>query len=207
MSTLRYGTSKENIVSMRVVTCEGRVLRTRRNTRKNATGYELNALYIGAEGTLGVITELTVRTFPRPKRRIGAVVTFADVKSASEVVVEATSKNLCSLLRCELLNDEGVRCTNAVFKTNLKETTTLFLEFISAKGIDDNTPDLDWAQMEQICHAHGSTSTQFAPDAEALDALWDARRGCYLAALKYRGVVDGSMRKGTYRTYQIPPTV
>ena len=108
MSTLKYGTSKENVRSMTVVTPQGRVLRTRRATRKSSTGYELNALYMGAEGTLGVITELVVRTFPRPKKRVGAVVTFADVRSATSAVVEATQRaNLETLLRCELLNDEG----------------------------------------------------------------------------------------------------
>lgn len=195
MSTLKYGTSKENIRSMVVVTPEGRILRTRRNTRKNATGYELNALYLGAEGTLGIITELALKTFPRPKKRIGAVVTFPDVRSASNVVAHATKSTLETLLRCELLNDEGVRCTNAVFGTKLTETVTLFLEFISAKSAEDVTPFEDWEQMKRMCSSHGATSIQFASDGNTLDALWDARRGCYLAALKYRGVMDGSGKK------------
>ena len=196
MSTLKYGTSKENVRSMTVVTPRGDVLQTRRATRKSSTGYELNALYLGAEGTLGIITELIVRTFPRPKRRVGAVVTFADVRSASSAVVEATqSANLETLLRCELLNDEGVECTNAVFKTRLAKRPTLFLEFISAKRSDDPAPLNDWETFSSIAERHGAVSKTFAKDGESLDQLWDARRGCYLAALKYRGVVDGSGRK------------
>ena len=196
MSTLKYGTSKENVRSMTVVTPRGDVLQTRRATRKSSTGYELNALYLGAEGTLGIITELIVRTFPRPKRRVGAVVTFADVRSASSAVVEATqSANLETLLRCELLNDEGVECTNAVFGTRLAKRPTLFLEFISARRADDPAPVRDWETFSSIAETHGAVSKTFAPDGESLDALWDARRGCYLAALRYRGVVDGSGRK------------
>ena len=197
MSTLKYGTSKENVRSMTVVTPQGRVLRTRRATRKSSTGYELNALYMGAEGTLGVITELVVRTFPRPKKRVGAVVTFADVRSATSAVVEATQRaNLETLLRCELLNDEGVACTNAVFQTSLAARPTLFLEFVSARGADDPTPRRDWETFREMAMTkHAAVDYTFAPSSETLDALWDARRGCYLAALKYRGVVDGSGRK------------
>lgn len=106
MSTLKYGTSKENVRSMVVVTPSGRVIRTRQAVRKSSTGYEINALYLGAEGTLGVITELTVRLFPRPKVRCGAVIVFPDVKSAADTVVAAVNANLGTLLRCELMNDE-----------------------------------------------------------------------------------------------------
>ena len=106
LSTLKYGTSKENIVSMKVVTPKGDVIETRRNVRKNSTGYDLNALYLGAEGTLGVITELTVKLFPIPKTRVGAVVQFETVKDAAETVVLARNANLETLLRCEMLNAE-----------------------------------------------------------------------------------------------------
>ena len=172
-------------------------MRTRRATRKSSTGYELNALYMGAEGTLGVITELVVRVFPRPKKRVGAVVTFADTRSATSAVVEATQRlNLETLLRCELLNDEGVACTNAVFQTSLAARPTLFLEFVSARSADDPTPRRDWETFREMAMTkHAAVDYTFAPSSETLDALWDARRGCYLAALKYRGVVDGSGRK------------
>ena len=108
LSTLKYGTSKENIVSMKVVTPKGECIETRRNVRKSSTGYELNALFLGAEGTLGVITELTVKLFPIPKTRVGAVVQFETVRDAAETVVLARNANLEKLLRCEMLNSEGV---------------------------------------------------------------------------------------------------
>ena len=194
MSTLRYGTSKENVRAMTVVTPSGRVIRTRRAVRKSSTGYELNALYLGAEGTLGVITEVTVRTFPIPKVRCGAVVSFETVADAARTVVRATEANLETMLRCELMNDEGIRCTNAVFGTRLAERPTLFLEFSS----DDRRRCVrEWREVRAMAIARGADrrSIRFAASGETLDALWDARRGCYLGAMKYCGIVDGTGRK------------
>ena len=192
MSTLKYGTSKENIRSMTVVTPSGRVIRTRPSVRKASTGYELNALYLGAEGTLGVITELTVRLFPRPKVRCGAVVVFPDVKSAAETVVAAVNTNLQTLLRCELMNDEGIRCTNVVFGTSLKTAPTLFLEFV---GNSQEAAVGDWHAMLALANQRGALSHQFANSGEELDDLWDARRGCYLGAMRYRGIQAGDPKR------------
>jgi D-lactate dehydrogenase (cytochrome) len=188
MSTLKYGTSKENIRSMVVVTPSGRVIRTRKAVRKSSTGYELNALYLGAEGTLGVITELTVRLFPRPAVRCGAVVVFSDVAAAAETVVAAVASNLGTLLRCELMNDEGIRCTNAVFNTALQPSPTLFLEFV---GNSQEAAEGDWRAMLAMATARGASSHKFAASGAELDELWDARRGCYLGAMKYRGIQAG----------------
>ena len=134
---------------------------------------------MGAEGTLGVITELVVRVFPRPKKRVGAVVTFADTRSATSAVVEATQRlNLETLLRCELLNDEGVACTNAVFQTTLAKRPTLFLEFVSARDANDPTPRRDWETFREMAMTkHNAVDFKFAPNSETLDTLWDARRG------------------------------
>ena len=192
MSTLKYGTSKENIRSMVVVTPSGRIVRTRQAVRKSSTGYELNSLYLGAEGTLGVITELTVRLFPRPKVRCGAVVVFPDVKSAADTVVAAVNANLETLLRCELMNDEGIRCTNVVFKTTLRESPTLFLEFV---GNSRDAAEGDWRAMLAMATQRGAKSHRFAPSGEELDELWDARRGCYLGAMRYRGIQSGDPKR------------
>ena len=159
MSTLKYGTSKENVRSMTVVTPTGRVIRTRQPVRKSSTGYELNSLYLGAEGTLGVITELVVRVFPRPKVRCGAVVVFPDVHAAATTVVDAVRANLDTLLRCELMNDEGVRVTNVVFKTRLATAPTLFLEFA---GNTREGAEGDWAAMLAMARKNGAKTWRFA---------------------------------------------
>merc|ERR1712070_676143 len=125
---LRFGTTKENVVSLLVVTPQGEILRTRRAVRKSSSGYELTQLYLGSEGTLGIICELTVRLQRIAPCRSGGLLAFADVKSAVSTVVGALRADPPSLLRCELLNAEGVRCTNAIFKTDLPCSPSLFLE-------------------------------------------------------------------------------
>ena len=128
MSTLRFGTMKENVVSLVVVTPQGDILRTRRAVRKSSSGYELTQLYMGSEGTLGIICELTIRLQRIQPCRSGGLISFPDTKSAVNTVVGALRADPATLLRCELLNAEGVRCTNTIFKTDLPCSPTLFLE-------------------------------------------------------------------------------
>jgi len=192
LSTLKYGTSKENVRSMLVVTPQGELIRTRARVRKSSTGYELNSLYLGAEGTLGLIVELTVKIVPLPKLRCGAVVRFGSVGEAAKTVAEVVAKNLSTLLRCELMNDEGIRVTNVVFKTTLPSVPTLFLEFV---GNRKEEMLADWEAFQESASANGCTSHTFAEDGAQLDELWDARRGCYLGAMRYRGLESGTKEK------------
>lgn len=186
MTTLRYGTTKENVVSLLVVTAQGEIIETRRPVRKSSSGYELTQLYMGSEGTLGIICELTVRIRRVPALRSGGIVPFADIKQAVETVVAVVRADPPSLLRCELLNAEGVEMTNAMFKIGLRECPTLFLEMV---GSDAAALRRDFDTVVTIAAQHGGRSeeVQFAADGEQLDALWEARRGCYYAAIKYRG--------------------
>lgn len=183
MTTLKYGTTRENVVSLEVVTAQGGVLRTRQSVRKSSTGYELNQLYMGSEGTLGIITELVVRLIPAPRLRAGAVVAFPSVRDATGAVVRLLRAGAAasSLRRCELLNGEGVAVTNIVYGTHLPKLPTLFLEFA---GEDMPALERDAETAKGIAGAHGALGWQFAADGHALDQLWDARRGCYLAAAK-----------------------
>ena len=192
LSTLKYGTTKENVRSMTVVTPDGEIIRTRAEVRKSSTGYELNALYLGAEGTLGVIVELVVKIVPLPKRRCGAIVRFPTVGAAGKTVAEATAANLSTLLRCELMNDEGIKVTNVVFQTSLPCVPTLFLEFV---GNRQGEMEEDWESFLRIAKSNGSASHDFASNGEELDELWDARRGCYLGAMRYRGLEAGTNAK------------
>ena len=192
LSTLKYGTSKENVRSMLVVTPQGELIRTRAKTRKSSTGYELNALYLGAEGTLGLIVEITVRIVPLPKLRCGAVVRFPSVGQAAQTTSDVVAMNLSTLLRCELMNDEGIKVTNTVFKTTLPCAPTLFLEFVGNRKEEMLS---DWDSFRARAVANGAESHTFAEDGAQLDALWDARRGCYLGAMRYRGLESGTNSK------------
>lgn len=186
LSTLRYGTMKENVVSLLVATPQGHLIRTRREVRKSSAGYELTQLYLGSEGTLGVICELTVRVRKLPAYRAGGVLPFPDVLSAVQTVVAAIAADPPSLLRCELLNADGVRCTNAIYNTSLDVLPTLFLEF---RGSDVTALKKDFETVFALARDHGCAAekVRFAENGEDLDTLWEARRGCYFAAMKYRG--------------------
>eukprot|EP00416_Gambierdiscus_australes_P021981 CAMPEP_0171060986 /NCGR_PEP_ID=MMETSP0766_2-20121228/4146_1 /TAXON_ID=439317 /ORGANISM="Gambierdiscus australes, Strain CAWD 149" /LENGTH=451 /DNA_ID=CAMNT_0011516611 /DNA_START=34 /DNA_END=1389 /DNA_ORIENTATION=- len=190
MSTLRYGTTKENVVSLLVVTPQGNIIRTRRRVRKSSSGYELTQLYLGSEGTLGVICEVTVRVRQQPPLRSGGLLPFPDVHSAVCAVVDAVRADPPTLLRCELLNADGVRCTNAMFKTELECAPTLFVEL---RGGDADALRRDFDVVAALAGRHGCRpeKTRFAAAGDELDALWEARRGCYFAAMKYRGNPGG----------------
>lgn len=192
LSTLRYGTTKENVVSLVVATPQGKVIRTRRDVRKSSSGYELTQIYMGSEGTLGLICELTVRVHRLPPLRSGGIIPFRDLKSAVDSVTAAVRADPSTLLRCELLNDDGVKATNALFGTQLQQLPTLFLEL---RGKDPQELRRDFDVVAGIAAEHGAIAEKiaYAVNGEELDAIWEARRGCLYAAQKYRGIAGESV--------------
>lgn len=131
LSTLKYGTSKENVVSLTVVTPNAEIIRTRQRVRKSSTGYDITQLYMGSEGTLGILTSITLRVYPKPSSRFGAFVSFANITAAANATVQFLHAQLPTLVRCECLNGDGIKATNLKFNTTLQEVPTLFLEFQS----------------------------------------------------------------------------
>lgn len=131
LSTLMYGTTAENVLSLLVVTSEGKLIRTRQCTRKSSTGYDLNQLYMGSEGTLGVIVELVVKIHPIMPVRVGELVVFPSVSKAAEAVIKIVQTGPKSICRCELLNADGVEATNVMYSTDLQVMPTIFMEFRS----------------------------------------------------------------------------
>ena len=190
MTTLRYGTTRENVVSMLVVTPQGDAIRTRTAVRKSSTGLELNQLYLGSEGTLGVIVELTLRLHPAPLARAGTLLPFASVAAAAEAVAQLLRAALPTLLRCELLNAEAVACTNKVFKSQFDARPTLFIECAGPAAEDVRRDAAAAARLALRLGGGGGGGVDAAQPAltegEALDELWELRRGCYPASLAYR---------------------
>eukprot|EP00041_Stephanoeca_diplocostata_P022581 m.540400 g.540400 ORF g.540400 m.540400 type:complete len:670 (+) comp22100_c0_seq1:186-2195(+) len=183
LSTLMYGTTGESVVSLRVITAEGNIVTTRRSVRKSSTGYELTKLYVGSEGTLGIIAEITAKVFPLPAVRCGALVRFASVGDAARATIQFVQRSLTTLCRCELLNADGVRATNKKYGNSLEEVPTVFLEF---RGGDLGACKANAATAEAISHEVGATAYEFAESGDTLDTLWTARRGCYIASMSYR---------------------
>jgi D-lactate dehydrogenase (cytochrome) len=186
MSTLKYGTTRENVVSLLVVTPQGHLIQTRRAVRKASSGLDLTQLYIGSEGTLGIIVEVCVKVHPLLRERAGGIITFASSSDAVNSVVTiktALSAPLPSLVRCELLNAGGVAAANQAYSTTLAVAPTVLVELF-----DSTAAQLarDFNALSEIFQKHHATSMNFITKADELDAVWEARRGCLMAASMFR---------------------
>jgi len=183
LSTLRYGTTRENVVSLLVVTPKGDIVKTRQKVRKASTGYELTQLYIGAEGTLGVITEICFRIFPQQKFRSGAVATFPSLELAAGAVVAMLKLDRSTIVRCELVNAEMILATNKNYKTSLEAKPTLFLEF---RANDKDAIRREWDASRKVLDGFGVGDIKFSEEGDKIDEIWSARRGCYFSSMVAR---------------------
>lgn len=180
-NTVRYGTMRENLLSLTVVTAEGQVIRTGRRARKSSAGYNLTQLFAGSEGTLGIVTEVTVRLHPQPEAVGAAVVRFAGVVPAVQAVIQALQAGL-GLARAEMLDALTMRAINAHSGTAHAETPTLFLEFC---GSADQVRAQGEA-MQEICGELGGSRFEWATRPEERSRLWGPRHHAYFAALQLR---------------------
>src|SRR3954468_14890013 len=136
-NAVRYGTMRENVLALKVVLADGRVITTSRRSRKSAAGYELTRLFVGSEGTLGVITELTVRLYPVPEAISAAVCSFSDMAGAVNTVIQTLQAGI-PIARSEALCGTTMKAINAHSKTRWREQPTLFLEFHGSKtGVEE----------------------------------------------------------------------
>jgi D-lactate dehydrogenase (cytochrome) len=184
MSTLKYGTTRENVIALKVVTPQGKLFQTRKVVRKSSTGLELTQLYIGSEGTLGIICEACFRLFPLQKYTAGGVAAFEKTEDAVRAVVALKQSAVPeTLLRCELLNKEAVICANNYSKLSLPEYATVLMEFVSNdKRVRD--AKRDYKLVERVFKTHGNARTvKFLKAGKQMDSVWEARRGCLFATM------------------------
>lgn len=185
-NAVRYGTMRENVLGLEVVLADGRVVRTGGRARKSASGYDLTRLFVGSEGTLGVVTEITLRLYGRPEQMLSAVVSFSDIESAVNAVIETIQMGV-PVARIELLDELQMTAVNRYSKLDYEEAPTLFLEFHgSESGVREQV-----GEVEEICRAGGSGDFQWATDLEERNRLWQARHDAYFAALALRPGCDG----------------
>lgn len=191
MSTVRYGTTRENVIALRVVTPEGQLFQTRQVVRKSSAGLELTQLYIGSEGTLGIICEICFKLFPATKYSAGGYVTFKTTEDAVKAVVCMKQRGAPqTLLRCELMNGNNMESTNAYSKMSLPTTATVLLEFT---GNDKWMRDIkrDFKVVEQAFRDAGKpTLMRYLKPGKEMDEYWSARRTCYPAAMRCRGKLE-----------------
>ncbi|SDI59845.1 FAD-binding oxidoreductase [Alloyangia pacifica] len=180
-NAVHYGTMRENVLSLTVVTAEGEIIRTARRARKSSAGYDLTHLYLGSEGTLGIITEISLRLYGRPEATMAAVCTFPDAGSASTTAVEAIQMGLTPA-RMEYLDAGCIRAVNAYSAREDTEADTLFVEFIgSPEGLREQV-----ALFEELAAANGGKDFRWAKEEEARNRLWRARHTAYTATVAQR---------------------
>jgi D-lactate dehydrogenase (cytochrome) len=177
-NAVRYGTMRENVLALTVVLADGRVIRTARRARKSAAGYDLTRLFVGSEGTLGVITEVTLRLYGIPEAIMAAVCPFPSVEAAVEAVV-ATIQAGVPIARIELLDGLTMDAVNKYAKLDYAVAPTLFFEFHGTpRGVEEQV-----AQVKEFAGERGGTEFRWATLAEERSKLWQARHDAYYAAL------------------------
>ena len=180
-NAVRYGTMRENVLSLTVVLADGRVIRTSRRSRKSAAGYDLTRLFVGAEGTLGIITEVTVRLYAIPEAMSAAVCSFKDIGGAVNTVIQTLQAGI-PIARSEALCALTMKALNAHSKTAYREQPTLFLEFHGTAASVKEQAQL----VQEIATEHGGEGFEWATLTEDRNRLWSARHNAYFACLQLR---------------------
>ena len=177
-NAVRYGTMRENVLGLTVVTPDGRIIRTGGRARKSSAGYDLTRLFVGSEGTLGIITEIQLRLYGIPEAISAAVCQFPDLKSAVDTVIVAMQVGI-PVARIELLDDVQMDvCIRYSKLEGYKSAPTLFFEFHgSSAGVQEQAET-----MQAIAAEHGGSAFEWATRPEDRSRLWKARHSAYYAS-------------------------
>ena len=180
-NAVRYGTMRENVLALTVVTASGEVIRTGTRARKSSAGYDLTRLMVGSEGTLGVITEVTLKLHPLPESVAAAICSFDDATAAVDTVIAIIQMGV-PIARCELLDANAVIAVNAHDKLGLVEKPMLLMEF---HGSDASVAE-QAATVQELAAERGGTAFQWATTPEERTRLWTARHHAFLSGLQMR---------------------
>ena len=175
-TAVRYGTMRENVLNITAVMADGSIVKTAQRARKSAAGYDLTRLLVGAEGTLGIITELTVRLYGIPEKILAAVCPFTTLEGACNAVIQSIQLGL-GVARMELLDPPQIRAVNAYAKLGLEERPTLFLEFHGSEASARDQVET----FKAIAEAEGALRFDWAEKEEDRRKLWKARHDAYWA--------------------------
>jgi len=183
-NAVRYGTMRETVLGLTVVLPDGRIIRTGGRARKSAAGYDLTRIFVGSEGTLGVITEVTLRLTGIPEAVTSAVCPFPTLEGAIDTVIETIQMSI-PVARVEIMDENMIRGFNLYTGNDLPETPTLFFEF-------HGTPA--WAEEQartvgELAEANGAPAFRWTADADERNRLWEARHKSYYAC--------GALRPGS----------
>ncbi len=180
-NAVRYGTMKENVLALTVVNAQGELLRTGTRAKKSSAGYDLTRLMVGSEGTLGVMTEITLKLYPQPEAVSAAICHFPGIDAAVRTTIQIIQMGV-PIARCELLDVNAIRAVNAYAKLGLNESPMLLMEFHgSAASVKEQAET-----VQDIAREHGGADFQWATTTEERSRLWKARHNAYFAALQTR---------------------
>ena len=180
-NAVRYGTMRENVLALEVVTASGEAIRTGTRAKKSAAGYDLTRLMVGSEGTLGVITEVTLRLYPLPEAVSAAVCSFPSIEAAVRTTI-ATIQLGVPIARCELIDANSVRMVNAHSKLNLREEPMLLMEFHGTPASVQEQAET----VQELARDFGGNAFEWASTPEERTRLWTARHNAYFAAVQSR---------------------
>ncbi len=175
-NAVRYGTIKQNVLALKVVLPNGDLVATGNRARKSSAGYDLTSLFVGAEGTLGIIAELTVRVYGLPDKIVSGTCNFPTIENAVRTVIETIQMGL-PVARIELMDPLSLRAVNLHSGLSLPERPTLFFEFHGSPAAVDEQVKM----FDQIQRQNGGGDLQSADRLEDRDRLWHARHNLYFA--------------------------
>ncbi len=178
-NAVRYGTMRENVLALEVVTARGEVIRTGTRAKKSSAGYDLTRLMVGSEGTLGVITEITLKLYPLPEAISAAVCSFPSIEAAVHTVIQIIQLGV-PIARCELIDAGTVRMVNAHSKLGLREEHMLLMEFHGSPASVKEQAET----VQEIAADHGGNAFEWATTPEERTRLWTARHNAYFAAIQ-----------------------
>jgi D-lactate dehydrogenase (cytochrome) len=181
-TAVRYGTMRETVLGLTVVLADGRVVRTGGRARKSSSGYDLTRLFVGSEGTLGVITEVTLRLFGRPEAISTAVCGFASMEGAATTVIETIQLGV-PVARIEIIDEAQLGVINRFSKTSFPEVPTLFFEF---HGPSTASVEEQARLVREVADSHGATSFRWTASPEERAKLWEARHNALYATVASR---------------------
>jgi len=178
-NAVRYGTMRENVLGLEVVTAAGEVIRTGTRAKKSSAGYDLTRLMVGSEGTLGILTEITLRLYPLPEAISAAICSFPSIEAAVRTTIQIIQLGI-PIARVELIDRNTVRMVNAYSKIALREEAMLLMEFHgSPAGVKEQAE-----AVQEIASDHGGQAFEWASTPEERTRLWTARHNAYFAAIQ-----------------------
>jgi D-lactate dehydrogenase (cytochrome) len=178
-NAVRYGTMRENVLALQVVTAQGDIIRTGTRAKKSSAGYDLTRLMVGSEGTLGVITEVTLKLYPLPEAISAATCSFPTIEAAVRTVIQVIQLGV-PIARCELIDANTVRMVNAHSKLGLLEEHMLLMEFHGSPASVKEQAET----VQEIAADFGGQAFQWATTPEERTRLWTARHNAYFAAIQ-----------------------